>query len=145
MSSLTRKVELNPQKFRIPDGFKEMMEGYTKAVLKYQPDNIPAFSAEYFQAALDGHLDQFIQSHEHYLNTNMKTLQDYANVAPNGNEMGMNDTGNVGTSTHRGNSARVYRRSDSADELDEEELLAMQVCPHIPSVSSIRIVLVNLT
>uniref|UniRef100_A0A6Q2XC26 RIIa domain-containing protein n=1 Tax=Esox lucius TaxID=8010 RepID=A0A6Q2XC26_ESOLU len=32
----------------IPRGFKDMLEGFCKAVVKYQPENIPAFAMSFF-------------------------------------------------------------------------------------------------
>lgn len=43
----------------IPTGFKDLLEGVSKAVVKYQPESIPAFAAVFFNALLvfrDGRL-----------------------------------------------------------------------------------------
>lgn len=75
------KKELNPALIKIPSGFKEMMETYITEVLRFQPEDIPEFSRQYFSALYDNQLSQFLHANHDELNNNMKTLQDYAEVS----------------------------------------------------------------
>ena len=38
-----------PTKLRVPPGFEHLLEGLTREVLRSQPKDIIAFSAEYFR------------------------------------------------------------------------------------------------
>ncbi|XP_059960776.1 sperm surface protein Sp17 isoform X1 [Mesoplodon densirostris] len=39
--------------YRIPQGFRNLLEGLTREILREQPDNIPAFAAAYFDNLLE--------------------------------------------------------------------------------------------
>ncbi|XP_004701474.1 sperm surface protein Sp17-like [Echinops telfairi] len=39
--------------YRIPQGFGNLLEGLTQEILREQPDNIPAFTAAYFENLLE--------------------------------------------------------------------------------------------
>ncbi|XP_019565968.2 sperm surface protein Sp17 [Rhinolophus sinicus] len=39
--------------YRIPQGFRNLLEGLTREILREQPDNIPTFAAAYFENLLE--------------------------------------------------------------------------------------------
>ena len=41
-----------PAKLKVPPGFEHLLEGLTREILKVQPKDIVAFSAEYFRKKL---------------------------------------------------------------------------------------------
>jgi hypothetical protein len=113
------------KEFKVPEGFVPLMEGYTKAVLKYQPSNIYEFSKNYFQAQLDGDLENFIHTHEHYLRSNLRSLQDYAGMEeefPSEHASAVSSVAGVYGSSMN-SQQRVYHGSS---EEDDEEMLMMQ-------------------
>jgi len=77
--------EIDPNSFKVPDGFKQILQGYLKEVLRYQPEDIASFSRDYFAALAENQLDAFLRSQAERMiakagpDTNgYKTLQDYS-------------------------------------------------------------------
>uniref|UniRef100_A0A8C3VRG2 Sperm surface protein Sp17 n=1 Tax=Catagonus wagneri TaxID=51154 RepID=A0A8C3VRG2_9CETA len=46
-------IPFSNTRYRIPQGFGNLLEGLTREILREQPDNIPAFAAAYFENLLE--------------------------------------------------------------------------------------------
>ncbi|ESO05951.1 hypothetical protein HELRODRAFT_63972 [Helobdella robusta] len=46
-------VPFSNTKIRVPQGFRNLLEGFTREVLRNQPDDIIIFGARYFQFLLN--------------------------------------------------------------------------------------------
>jgi len=50
----------NPEVYPIPDEFKTVLKEWTREVLRFNPDDIIAFSRDYFASQKNGSTEQFL-------------------------------------------------------------------------------------
>jgi hypothetical protein len=55
-------TQFNASAYKVPEGFPGLLNDYVQEVIRFNPPDIAAFSAQYFDAIAEGTLDDFLAS-----------------------------------------------------------------------------------